>query len=222
MNNKLPDIHYTFEDNSLLERALSHPSITNYALDNQRFEFLGDSLLSWCVSEWLFENHPQVNEGDLNEMKVSVVSGKSLTQKAIELELDKYLKMSDSHSKHFGTATDSMLENCLEALVAAIYLDSNFEKAKEWIVRTFNAELTTALNEAQSQNPKGQLQEWTQLKHAGIVPNYKLIKSEGPGHEKRFTVHVYLSNKALGKGTASSIKGAEINAAKDALSQIQI
>ena len=222
MNKKDLDINYRFKDPSLLERALSHTSISKYAHDNQRFEFLGDSLLSWCISEYLFENHPEVDEGQLNQMKSSIVSGKRLSQKAFELKINDHLKMSEAHLKNFGHASDSMLEDCFEALVAAILLDSNYTVAKEWILNTFKNELKTVLADSESENPKGKLQEWSQDQHAGVLPDYKLIASKGPEHEKIYTVSVFLSDQELGTGTASSIKGAEINAAIDALKHIQI
>ena len=213
-------IHYKFKNTQLLEIALSHPSISKQALENQRFEFLGDSLLSWCVSDYLFQNFTEVDEGRLNLMKVSIVSGKSLTQKAIQLKLDNYLKMSDSYAKNFGKPTDSMLENCFEALVAAIFLDSDYEQAKEWIIKTFSQELLQASEQADLQNPKGRLQEWAQSQESGALPRYEVIKSDGPEHGKLHTVKVYLSNNVFGIGTDSSIKGAEMNAANDALSKI--
>lgn len=213
-------IHYKFKDTQLLEIALSHPSISKHALENQRFEFLGDSLLSWCVSDYLFQHFTEVDEGQLNLMKVSIVSGKSLTQKAIQLKLDSYLKMSDSYANNFGEPTDSMLENCFEALVAAIFLDSDYKQAKEWIINTFSEELLKVSEAAKLQNPKGRLQEWAQSQQLGTLPRYELVKSDGPEHGKLHTVKVYLSNDVFGIGTDSSIKGAEMNAAKDALSKI--
>ena len=113
-----------------------------------------------------------------------------------------------------------MLENCFEALVAAIFLDSDYEQAKEWIIKTFSQELLKASEQADLQNPKGRLQEWAQSQDSGALPRYEVIKSDGPEHGKLHTVKVYLSNDVFGIGTDSSIKGAEMNAANDALSKI--
>ena len=212
-----PNIQYTFIDEKFLDIALTHPSLSDHAHDYQRYEFLGDSLLSWSISEWLFKNFPDADEGDMNAMRVAIVNGKSLSKKALEMNLDKYLKLSDSQKKNFGEPSPNMLEDTFEALIAAIYLDAGLTAAKDWILKAFNEELASVSKEIKVLNPKGKLQEWSQAQDGNNLPEYKLIKSTGPDHQKVHTVKVFWGDRELGTGIDSSIKNAEINAAKDAL-----
>ena len=216
-----PNIHYTFINEKFLDIALTHPSLSEHAQDYQRYEFLGDSLLSWSISEWLFKHFPDADEGDMNAMRVAIVNGKSLSKKALEMHLDKYLKISDSQKKNFGEPSSKMLEDSFEALIAAIYLDAGSTIAKDWILEAFKEELACVSKKIEILNPKGKLQEWSQAQDANHLPEYKLIKSSGPDHQKVHTVKVFLGERELGTGSDSSIKNAEISAAKDALEALQ-
>ena len=205
-------IKYTFKDVKLLEIALSHPSQKTFASDYQRFEFLGDSILSGCISKYLYSYFKDADEGTLNIMRTAIVSGNSLSKKALELKIDNYIKLSDVYRKNFGEPSSSMLEDTLEALIAAIYLDSNLETAEQWILGQFKNELKD-VSEA--------LQEWSQLNQQGVIPEYTVKETTGPDHKKSYTVEVSLEGNVLGMGINSSIKNAEIDAALDALSKIQ-
>ena len=214
-------INYTFKDIELLDIALSHPSQKVFASEYQRFEFLGDSILSGCISKYLYNYFKDANEGTLNIMRTAIVSGNSLSKKALELEIDKYIKLSDVYRKNFGEPSSSMLEDTFEALIAAIYLDSNLDTAEEWILGTFKTELKNVREMIKEINPKGALQEWSQLKQKGEIPEYSLRETSGPDHEKSYTVEVSIDGKVLGSGMSSSIKNAEIDAALDALNNIK-
>ncbi|MAH08205.1 MAG: ribonuclease III [Euryarchaeota archaeon] len=213
-------LDYSFRDQRLLEIALSHPSQKTHATEYQRFEFLGDSLLSSCISKYLFKKYPNAKEGDLNGMRASIVSGSSLSKKAIDLNLDKLMKVSPAYKKNFGVPSANMLEDTLEALVAAIFLDSDMENVEKWILSTFQFELEGILDRKEFDNPKGALQEWSQLVKAGDIPRYRRIKDCGPDHKKSYTVEVSVAGKVLGIGTSTSIKQAEIEAALDATKKI--
>lgn len=214
-------INYTFKDIELLDIALSHPSQKVFASEYQRFEFLGDSILSGCISKYLYNYFKDANEGTLNIMRTAIVSGNSLSKKALELEIDKYIKLSDVYRKNFGEPSSSMLEDTFEALIAAIYLDSNLDTAEEWILGTFKTELKNVREMIKEINPKGALQEWSQLKQKGEIPKYSLRETSGPDHKKSYTVEVSIDGKVLGTGMSSSIKNAEIDAALDALNNIK-
>lgn len=210
-------IAYQFRDKRLLDIALSHPSQKTYATDYQRFEFLGDSLLSAFISKYLFTHYPDATEGDMNMMRTKIVSGSSLSKKAKALQLDGVIKLSPGFKKNFGTPSDNMLEDTFEALIAAIYLDSDLDRLEAWLLETFKAELQSASTHSVYDNPKGALQEWSQLKKEGEIPRYELIEDRGPDHEKQYTVEVSVAGTILGTGTSTSIKQAEILAALNAL-----
>ena len=214
-------IKYTFKDAKLLEIALSHPCQKSFASDYQRYEFLGDSLLSGCISKYLYNYFKDADEGTLNIMRTAIVSGNSLSQKAIELKIDLYIRLSEVYRKNFGEPSSSMLEDTFEALIAAIYLDSNLETVENWIINQFQKELKGVREKIKHINPKGALQEWSQLKQQGSIPSYRVKESLGPDHNKSYTVEVSVEGRDLGSGTNSSIKNAEIDAALDALNKIQ-
>lgn len=214
-------INYTFKDPKLLEIALSHPSQKSFASEYQRFEFLGDSLLSGCISKYLFNCFKDANEGTLNIMRTAIVNGSTLSKKSLELNMDKYIKLSDVYRKNFGEPSSSMLEDTFEALIAAIYLDSDLSTVETWILERFKKELKNIREEITRINPKGALQEWSQLKQQGTIPHYVVKETEGPDHNKSYTVEVLIEGKVLGSGVNSSIKNAEIDAALDALNKIQ-
>ena len=213
-------INYTFKDSRLLEIALSHPSQKSFASEYQRYEFLGDSILSGCISKYLYHYFRDADEGTLNIMRTAIVNGTSLSQKALELKIDQYIKLSEVYRKNFGAPSYNMLEDTFEALIAAIYLDSKLETVENWILDQFQKELKYVREKIKHINPKGALQEWSQLKQQGSIPSYIVKESLGPDHNKSYTVEVLVEGKVLGSGTNSSIKNAEIDAALDALNKI--
>lgn len=216
-----PIIKYTFKDTKLLEIALSHPSQKSFASDYQRFEFLGDSILSGCISKYLYSHFKDADEGTLNIMRTAIVSGNSLTEKALELQINEYIKLSNVYRKNFGEASSSMLEDTFEALIAAIYLDSDLETVEKWILERFKKELKGVREKIKAINPKGTLQEWSQLNQQGMIPEYRVKEMTGPDHNKSYTVEVSVGGTVLGTGINTSIKSAEIDAALDALNTIQ-
>lgn len=204
----------------LFEQALIHRSYlqvleNNSYLSNERLEFLGDAILGMFVAEYLFSLHSNVLEGDLTKMRSWLVNRNSLSLCAKKLELDRYLKLSYSAEKSLIGGSDSILADALEAVIAAIYLDSGPEQAKRFILNTL---LPIIMNKTQmvDTNYKSILLESVQAegKHS---PEYKLLDQLGPDHDKQFIVGVYVENVLLGTGKGKSKKQAEQTAAKNAL-----
>ena len=215
-------IDYTFRDPSLLEKALKHSSL-NLGLDNnQRLEFLGDSVLGLIIAETLYTKFPYAEEGKLDRMRASIVSGQALAKKASFLNLDQFLKISDAQRKSCSQPSQSMLEDTLEAVIGAIYLDGGLKAAERSIKLLFSNLLNQDIDIASRGTPKSQLQEWSQKHQDGAVPNYTLHSAKGPDHARRYEVKVLLSGKILGMGEGSSIKDAETAAANAALKKLSI
>lgn len=213
-------IAYSFTNSDLLELALTHGSAGKTLEDNQRLEFLGDAVLGLVIADWLYQNHPQAPEGDLDHMRASIVNGPNLAKIATKLDLDAVLTVSEAHQRHHPKASDSMLEDALEALFGAIYLDGGLDAARHTIEALFTQSLQRASKNSLLANPKGRLQEWTQKHHAGSTPLYRELSRNGPDHDRTYTVEVEVAGRSLGQGTGSSIKDAERLAAEAAIEQL--
>ncbi len=222
MNNseKLEEIiGYTFKNKQLLEQALSHSSYANekkHSLEsNERLEFLGDSVLSIVVSEYLYTHLRSVAEGDLTKLRASLVCEKSLHVFASEIHLGEFLLLGKGEENTGGRERPSILADAFEAVIAAIYLDGGMEAAKKHILHFMPKDI------GQSAKPvfddfKTVLQEVVQ-KNPEEKVEYVLIGEEGPDHNKRFVVEVMLNSQVIGKGKGRSKKEAEQLAAKEAL-----
>lgn len=215
-------IGYTFQNISLLQQAVTHPSCDLPTGNNQRLEFLGDAVLDLVVAEAIYNSYTEIDEGALDRIRASIVNGKSLAAKALELDLGNYLQVSDAHRQHHPEPSHAMLEDALEAIFGAIFLDAGINAAKQFILRLFGDSIASADTSELSKNPKGRLQEWTQLKHDGAIPLYEAISEEGPDHNRRFTAAVTILGQELGRGTSSSKKGAESAAAIVALEKLKL
>jgi ribonuclease-3 len=196
-------IGYRFSDVNLLELALTHPSCDAEVGDNQRLEFLGDAVLDLVIAEALYQDNPDLHEGALDHMRAGLVNGKALTVHARTLGLDTALQVSEAQRQHHSEPSASMLEDAFEAILHT--LSDAIQKAQS------NSELG---------NPKGRLQEWTQLHHSGAVPDYKALPEEGPEHARTYSAVVQLDGKELGRGCGRSKKSAESAAAEHALQQL--
>lgn len=214
-------IGYAFRDRSLLKKSLSHPSIRQDAPDtpvNQRLEFLGDAVLQLIVTEELHARYPEEREGPLTSRRASLTQGTSLASLARELGIENVLRVSAAARAEGGHERQAALEDATEAVIAAIYLDSDWPTARRVVLGWFgDIDKRVALIEAEI-NPKGRLQELVQPQHGNNALNYRLISTEGPPHDRRFEVEVELLDRPLGKGTGSSKKEAEEGAARAALS----
>jgi ribonuclease-3 len=215
-----PITQHDFQDESLLKLALTHSSCERLGGDNQRLEFLGDAVLDLIIAETLYAKFPEADEGALDRCRASIVNGKSLARAATAKGLSKYLEVGDAHRKHQPEPSKAMLEDGLEALIGAVYLDGGIEAARETILQLFASQIEAIVLTTGSQNPKGTLQEWSQKHHKGEVPAYAELPAEGADHERSYTATVSLGGKELGRGKGSSKKAAEAKAAQAALENL--
>ena len=207
------NLGYEFHDLNFLKIALTHRSYSSeYGLKycNERMEFLGDSILSAVVSEYLYNKYFDDNEGKLSQIKAQIVSAKNLSAWAKKVKLHKFIFISKSEDLNFARNRDSLLCDSFEAVIGAIYLDSNFEKVKNFISKFLSLEQTVELTDY-----KTSLQELVQADFQSL-PEYKVIKEYGPDHDKKFEIAVFIEGKQFGFGRGSSKKEAEQNSAKQA------
>ncbi|MDQ8207017.1 ribonuclease III [Coraliomargarita sp. SDUM461003] len=216
-----PISQHSFQDETLLQLALTHSSCDRASGDNQRLEFLGDAVLDLVVAEVLYNKFPQADEGALDRCRASIVNGKSLARVAQSKGLGKYLEVSDAHRQHQAEPSKAMLEDALEALIGAVYLDAGLAPARQTILHLFGDQIDAIELSAGNQNPKGKLQEWSQKHHAGEVPRYQELPAAGPDHDRHYSAAVFLGGKELGRGTGSSKKAAEAKAAAVALEHLK-
>ena len=211
---------YPFKDQSLLQQAMTHPSMASEqrgeANDNQRLEFLGDAVLKVILSEYFYCAFPDQAEGFLTKTRIRLEAGQSLANCARRLGLGEYLILGKGAEKQGGRDLDSNLEDAFEALVGAVYIDGGFSSATEVVLRLMKEDLEDALASEDTGNPKGRLQEELQAIRRES-PVYRVLDEEGPGHLKQFRVEVLWCGKPLGEGWGSSKKNAEASAAQDAL-----
>lgn len=214
-------VDYTFKNRELLYQALRHPSYVyeqddHLMSDNQRLEFLGDAVLNLAISNLLMERFPHMKEGDLSKYRASLVSETGLGSIARDLELGDYLLLGKGEERTNGRRKLSILTDALEAVIAAIYLDSGFASALKVIAKLFGP-LTNGMSVSNSiKDFKTDLQEYSQDAFQ-LTPEYGIEKETGPDHNKTFYVAVYLKGNLMGKGKGKSKKEAEQNAAKEAL-----
>ena len=207
----------------LFLESLLHRSYLQYADDvwqsNERLEFLGDAVLNCLVAEHLYASYPAMEEGDLTKVRSRLVNRKTLAQRARELRLSEFMLLSASAVQSLGSGSESILSDAFESLIGAIYLDGGIDAAREFVRRTLvlnNAVITSALMD---DNYKSGLLEYSQARSLG-VPRYTILREEGPDHDRRFTIEVFLGQESYGIGTGRSKKDAEQAAAARALEKI--
>jgi ribonuclease-3 len=184
-------------------------------LSNERLEFLGDAILGMIVAEYLFSLHSNVPEGELTKMRSWLVNKESLALAAHKLNLTEFIMLSYSAEKSLHNGSDSILADCLEAVIAAIYIDSGFETTKKFVLNTL-VPIMVNKSVMRDKNYKSLLLESVQaIGHTS--PYYSVLKEHGPDHDKEFTVGVYVDNKLLATGSGKNKKQAEQDAAKTAL-----
>ncbi len=217
LENKL-NIH--FKNKNLLKQALTHPSYKNehpeVKGDNERLEFLGDAVLEIITSDFLYHNFPQKPEGEMTLLRAALVSTQALFRVAKKLDLYSYIFLSNGQRKEGDRAKESVMADAFEALIAAIYLDQGYEKAKEFVKKNVLFNVDKIEKEKLYKDSKSYLQEIIQEK-LKITPHYKVLKEEGPDHKKLFEVGVYFENNLFAKGKGYSKQLAEENAASKAL-----
>lgn len=213
-------IGYTFKDKKLLEEAITHPSATQgegWPANYERMEFLGDSILGAVVASELYKRFPDLDEGGLSRIKVSLVSGTMLSEVALEAGLDRAIIFGTSETGTGARGLHSALENVYEAVVAALYLDGGLDAARAWIEPTLFGRISRDVAE-KPDNPKGELQEYLQSKQKH--PVYSIVGTDGPPHDRTFHAQVAVEGEVLGSGDGHSKKDAETCAAAAALESL--
>jgi ribonuclease-3 len=220
MNKNLP----TFKDQKYFENAFIHRSYLNETREkiesNERLEFLGDSILSFTVSDHLYRTYPDYNEGILTNLRSLVVNTKSLAQSARDLEFGKYLKLSRGEEESKGRENESLLANSFEAFLGALYMDQGIDAAKEFVHDTIVPKIDGYVQNKAFKDPKSMLQEYVQAQKNNS-PVYKVTHEEGPAHAKWFTIGVFVNDLQVGEGSGKSKQEAEESAAKLALEKLQ-
>ncbi len=213
-------IGYQFQNPQLLLEALTHPSVVHEKkrkqFDNQRLEFLGDAVLQLVITEHLFARYGEAGEGRLTTRRSRLVSRESLKVRAAGLDLGRHLLMGRGEEASGGRQRDSNLGDAFEALLGAIYLDSDLETVRRFILEEMKADLDRLEEEPLEVNPKGQLQELLQA-ISPRSPSYELFSQQGREHERVFQVRVIWEGQVLGEGSGRSKKQAETAAALAAL-----
>ena len=210
------EINYEFKKKSLLEEALTHSSYANERdlKCNERMEFLGDSVLSVISAEFLYRKFPDMPEGQLSKLRSSLVCTASLSGFARQIGLGDYLRLGKGEILTGGNNRSSILEDAFEALIAAIYLDSGLEAARQHIVKFLETELEN--HQINFKDYKSRLQEVIQQNPDSNL-SYHITGESGPDHNKEFEAEVCLDSNVIGKGKGKSKKQAEQEAAREAL-----
>lgn len=212
-------IGYKFKNKSYLQTALTHSSYVNEhksTKDNERLEFLGDSVLGLIVSNYIFAYKSSLKEGELTKIRSIIVCEKSLMHIAEKLNIGQHIKLGKGEKISGGAKRASILADAVEALIAAIYLDSDFDTVSKFVLNWLGDTIKNALDNKKNDDYKSKLQEEVQ-KVRGRTLRYELIAMKGPDHERIFTIGVYCDNNLIGTGKGHSKKEAEQLAAKDAL-----
>lgn len=221
-------LDYNIREYGYFVQALKHRSFLSVANEErnnsyERLEFLGDAVLELLVTEYLFQAFPDHDEGELTKIKSLLVSKKHLYPKAERLSLGRFVLMSDGERKSGGMTKKSILADCLESIIGAIYLDGGYSAAKDFVYRHIldNDEISDIAVNKMFNNFKGELLEFAQARGLS-VPEYLVAEERGPDHNKSFTIQVRIGNDQFGTGTGNNKKGAEQEAARAALRNLRV
>ncbi|MDO8885358.1 ribonuclease III [Candidatus Oleimmundimicrobium sp.] len=213
-----------FFNKNLLKVALTHKSFTAETNDevevNERLEFLGDAVLELVITDFLYNHYPNLEEGNLAMLRANIVNAEVLAKLAKNIGLGKYIFMSKGTELTGGRRQVSILGDCLEAVLGAVYLDQGIEKTKEFILTIFQEEIKRQASKEKYLDLKTNLQEYT-MKKFQILPLYKITREEGSVHDRTFFAEVGVGDHVWGKGKGKSKKKAEQEAAKEALQKLQ-
>ncbi|MDR0408579.1 MAG: ribonuclease III [Campylobacteraceae bacterium] len=210
---------YRFKNLETITEALTHRSYTKIK-NNERLEFLGDAVLDLVVGEYLFFKFPHVSEGELSKLRASLVSEKGFQELACSINLGEYIYISAAEENNNGREKASILSNAFEAIMGAIYLESNLEKVKEIITKLLEKRYPQIDMQHIFKDYKTTLQELTQA-HFGVIPDYVLLRATGPDHQKEFEISVVINKKEFSRAKGSTKKEAEQKSAKIAIEIIQ-
>ncbi|MFQ3201945.1 MAG: ribonuclease-3 [Zhongshania sp.] len=224
MNLKTPKelcqkIGYQFKDESLLTMAITHRSFS--ANNNERIEFLGDSLLNMIIAESLYSRFPNLREGELSRIRALLVSGKTLAELATEFDLGSFLRLGAGEKNTGGHRRNSTLADVVEALIGAIYIEAGFDVCRDRVLAWFDSRLTVLNPESSHKDAKTELQESLQARKLPL-PDYQLLDTEGADHQQTFIVScsVSLLTSSI-SASGSSRRKAEQAAAKKVLTALK-
>jgi ribonuclease-3 len=214
---------YTMRDVSVFDRALTHASIFAEAgapgKDYESLEFLGDAVLGLAVAHHLFETLPDRTPGEYSRMRAGLVNRKNAARVGLALDIAPVIRLGKGEELSGGRGRISLIADCLEALIGAIYLDSGWECARDFVVRAFHGELERAHQIDRVWDFKSRLQNHCQAEHIPL-PVFELIRSEGPDHKKEFEVMVWVNGEPAGTGRGPSKKEAGQSAARATLEKL--
>lgn len=213
-------IGYTFKDIDILNTSLTHSSFANEMKDgtcyNERLEFLGDSVLNVIISDFLFKKYQHLSEGRLTKLRAVIVAEPSLAYCGRQINIGKYLLLGKGEENTGGRNRDSIIADAVEALIGGVYIDSNFESSKAFVLKLLSSVIDRVMSGEYHRDYKTELQELLQGRSSENI-TYEVISETGPDHDKVFKTQVMLGNRILGKGKGRSKKAAEQSAAKEAL-----
>lgn len=206
---------YTFNNVALITEAITHRS--KHTINNERLEFLGDSILGYVISSELFRCFPDSTEGELTRGRAMLVKGETLAELALDMELGEFLQLGPGELKSGGYRRKSILSDAMEAIIGAIYIDGGLEPARQYILSLYDTKLKSISLEKVRKDPKTQLQEYMQSLKCPL-PDYEVVATSGSDHEQEFEVSCTISGlpKPI-KGAGSSRRKAEQDAAKKVL-----
>lgn len=217
-------INYTFNELSYISEALTHSSYANEKIDktinhNERLEFLGDSVLSIVVSDYLFMKYPDFPEGELTKIRSKIVCEATLAECARSINLGEYMYFGKGEEMTGGRDRASILADAFEALIAAIYLDGGLKSARVFILDVMDSKITDAIMGKIFVDYKTRLQEIVQSRKVKKI-RYEVVDEQGPDHSKVFFTEVIVNDQIIGRGKGNSKKEAEQNAAKMGLGRL--
>lgn len=218
-------LRYSFRDKELLHQALVHRSYAHEAglkTHNEPLEFLGDAVLNFLVAERIMRRRPELDEGEMTRLRASMVNARHLAREAVELGLDRALRLGRGEENSGGRTKASLLADAMEAVIGAVFLDGGIRPARSLILRRFGPLIEKAPAQgAKNTDPKTRLQETAQA-NGWELPVYRLVEEHGPDHAREFVVEVLLKGECRGRGQGSSKKQAEQIAAAAALAGLAV
>lgn len=226
-NDRVAELHrlaarlgYTMRNVTLFDRALTHasslPGEAPGVLDYESLEFLGDAVLGLAIAHHLFESMPDRRPGDYSRLRAGLVNRKSVARVGRALDIAPYIRLGKGEEQAGGRTRTALVADCMEALIGALYLDQGYEAAQHFVVAAFAGQVEAARRSQIHGDYKSRLQNHCQSLRIGL-PQFKVIRSEGPDHQKSFEVEVMVRDTASGRGTGPTIKEAEQAAAREAL-----
>lgn len=212
-----------FQNKNLIKQAFIHRSYINEnpgvgVSHNERLEFLGDAVLELVTTEELFKRFPDKSEGEMTAVRAALVNTVSISAAATELGMNQYLLLSKGEAKDTGKAREYILANTFESVIGAIFLDTGYDKAREFIASALFGKIENVVANKLWRDPKSLIQEKAQ-EHVGVTPRYEVLEESGPDHDKNFTIGIFFADELIAKGTGKSKQEGEQEAAQMALKE---